>query len=271
MGETCVPVNPQRVVTLSVSTLGNALALGVKPIATSNEIYRKEDSLTPFQRKVEEIKLVGISQPNVEAILLLKPDLIVGPDWYKSIYPLLSQIAPTVLGESEFDAWRDHFSFVAEALGKQETEKALWERYNRRIEQLKLALENRYQNKKISFIYLGSYGISIDTKSSFVGSILNDALLQRPASQNIHSRYGSVDISLEELKKVDGDILFVTTYSNVGKKILTETQQDPLWKSLKAVRENHVYYVDYTSWAASNMLGTDLVIDDLFKYLVDTP
>ncbi|MEH2206148.1 MAG: iron-siderophore ABC transporter substrate-binding protein [Nostoc sp.] len=271
MGETCVPIHPQRVVTLSSCTLGNVLALGVKPVGTTNEVYYDENSLTSVKGATKGIKLVGISQPNLEAILQLKPDLIVGVDWYKPIYPLLSKIAPTVLGKIDFPNWEDHFSFVAEALGKQEAEKALVDRYYQRIEQLKLALGTRYQDKKISFIYIGSGRISIDAKNSFAGSILNDALLPRPASQNIDSPYGAIDVSLEELEKADGDILFVTTYSSGGKEFLAEKRQEPLWKSLKAVRENHVYYVDFMSWAATNMLGTDVVIDDLFKYLVNTP
>jgi iron complex transport system substrate-binding protein len=271
MGETCVPINPQRVVTLSLSTLGNVLALGVKPIGTTNEVYYEKNSLTSVKDETEGIKLVGLHQPNLEAILLLKPDLIIGVDWYKPIYPLLSKIAPTVLGKIDFPTWEEHFSFVAEALGKQETEKALWRHYYQRMEQLKLALGTRYQGKKISFIYVGSDRISIDAKNSFAGAIISDALLQRPASQNIDAPYGAVDISLEELEKANGDILFVTTYSSGGNQFLANKQQEPLWKTLKAVQENHVYSVDYMSWAATNMLETDVVIDDLFKYLVKTP
>jgi iron complex transport system substrate-binding protein len=94
--------------------------------------------------------------------------------------------------------------------------------------------------------------------------------LRRPTAQNIDSTYGSFPISLEELEKADGDILFVTTFSRTGKKFLEKKQKEPLWKTLKAVKKNQVYYVDYMAWAATNMLGTDAVIDDLFKYLVNT-
>lgn len=271
MGETCVPINPQRVVTLSISTLGNVLALGVKPIATTNEVQIDTNSLTYVKDKAEGIKLIGIAQPNLEATLLLKPDLIIGLDWYKPIYPLLSKIAPTVLGKMDYSRWEEHLSFVAEVLGKQETEKALWKHYYQRIEKLKSALGNRYQDKKISFIYVGRNKIETDAKNSYAGSIISDAHLQRPASQNVDAPYGSLPISLEELKKADGDILFVTTFSINGNDFLAAKQQEPLWKSLKAVQKNHVYYVDFMSWAASNMLGTDAVIDDLFKYLVNTP
>ncbi|MFQ4145912.1 iron-siderophore ABC transporter substrate-binding protein [Chlorogloeopsis sp. ULAP02] len=270
MGKTCVPINPQRVVTLSLATLGNVLALGVKPIGTTNEVQIENNSLTYLQEKTEGIKLIGISQPNLEATLLLKPDLIIGVDWFKPIYPLLSKIAPTVLGELDYSTWEKHLSFVAEVLGKQETEKALWQHYYQRIEELKQALGNRYQDKKISFIYIGRNQINIDAKNSYAGSIISDVHLQRPASQNVDAPYGAFPISLEELKKADGDILFVTTFSKIGKEFLEKKQQEPLWKTLKAVQENHVYYVDFMSWAASNMLGTDAVIDDLFKYLVNT-
>lgn len=271
MGKTCVPINPQRVVTLSLATLGNVLALDVKPIGTTNEVYHGEESVTFLKGKTEGIKLIGLSQPNLEATLLLKPDLIIGVDWFKPIYPLLSKIAPTVLGELNYSTWENHLSFVAEVLGKQETEKALWQRYYQRIQQLKQALGDRYQDKKISFIYVGRNQIHIDAKNSYAGSIIGDANLQRPASQSIDAPYGAFPISLEELKKADGDILFVTTFSRNGKKFLEKKQQDPLWKTLKAVQENQVYYVDFMSWAATNMLGTDAVIDDLYKYLVNTP
>jgi iron complex transport system substrate-binding protein len=271
MGETCVPINPQRVVTLSSCTLGNVLALGVKPIGTTNEVYVEGDSLTSINGKTEGIKLLGLSEPNLEAILRLKPDLIIGVDWFKPIYPLLSKIAPTVLGEIDYISWQKHLSFVAESLGKQEVEKALWERYYQRIEQLKLALGSRYKGKKISFITVGREQIYMDSKNSFPGSIISAALLQRPAAQNIDSTYGSFPISLEELEKADGDILFVTTFSRTGKKFLKKKQQEPLWKTLKAVQNNQVYYVDFMAWAATHMLGTDAVIDDLFKYLVNTP
>jgi iron complex transport system substrate-binding protein len=177
MGETCVPIHPQRVVTLSFPTLGNALALGVKPIGTTNEVYQEKNSLTS---KTEGIKLLGLSQPNLEATLLLKPDLIIGLDWLKVFYPLLSKIAPTVLGELDYSKWEKHMSFVAEALGKKDTEKALWKRYHQRMQKLKIALGSRYKDKKISFIYIGRNQISIDAKNSFAGLIISNALLQCP-------------------------------------------------------------------------------------------
>ncbi|UKO96911.1 hypothetical protein [Nostoc sp. UHCC 0870] len=54
-------------------------------------------------------------------------------------------------------------------------------------------------------------------------------------------------------------------------KFLEELKQKPLWKNLRAVQQNHVYSIDYLTWRAGNLLAADAVIDDLFKYLVNTP
>ncbi len=270
-GETCVPINPQRVVTLSLPTLGNTLALGIKPVGATNEVHQGSGSVTFVPGESEGIKLVGTAQPNLEAILQLKPDLIVGVDWFSSIYPELSQIAPTVLGTLGYSTWDQHFSFLAEALGKQEAERAVWDHYYQRIAELKSALGDRYNDQKISFIYLGKGQINIDTEDSFAGFVLRDAGLQRPASQMIEVPYTTYTVSAEEIEKADGDVLFVTTFSNDGSQAFEEIQQDPLWQNLKAVQNNRVYPVDFTSWSAGHILGVDGVIDDLFKYLVNNP
>ncbi|WP_083887281.1 ABC transporter substrate-binding protein [Cyanobacterium aponinum] len=120
-------------------------------------------------------------------------------------------------------------------------------------------------------MYFGRDKIHIDAKNSFAGLILEDAGLKRPDSQNQDAPYGALPISLEELNKADGDILFVTTYSDDGTKILEEIKNNPLWQNLKAVKFDRVYYVNFMAWGASHILGTDGVIDDLFKYLGNIP
>lgn len=134
-----------------------------------------------------------------------------------------------------------------------------------RVEELKIALGNSYKDKTISFIHLGNRGIESDVKNSFAGSILNDIGLRRPQGQNVNAPYGIISISKEELNKADGDILFLTTWSDNDKQVLKKLQQKPLWKQLQAVQQNHVYFVDFATWTGSNLLAANALIDDLFK------
>lgn len=277
MGETCIPTAPKRIITLSALTLNNALLLGVKPLGST---YFPDDHKLLISNGIE---FLGPSQPNLEKISLLKPDLILG--WEnidKSVYPLLSKIAPTVLGKWEEPLdWSKHFDFVAQVLGKEKEAKEAWQNYYKKIETLKIALgidaaspkENRYQRQKISFINIlsGNRGVESDVKNSFAGSILDAVGLQRPTAQNINAFYGSLSISEEELEKADGDVLFVSIFSNNAKETFEKIQKSPLWKQLNAVQKNHVYLVDSSTWTGSSLAAANAVLDDLYKYLVNAP
>lgn len=96
MGETCIPRNPQRIVTLWISTFSSTLALGVKPIAyvwIPGEPFPKH-----LRDKVDGVEFVGsLNEPNLEKILLLKPDLILSNTRLQNIYKPLTEIAPTVV------------------------------------------------------------------------------------------------------------------------------------------------------------------------------
>jgi iron complex transport system substrate-binding protein len=276
MGETCIPKNPKRIATISRFTLANALVLGIKPIGSTsvaNVSQYKFD--TYLKNNTEGIKQLGSqNEPNLEKILLLKPDLILGWKLTQTIYPLLSQIAPTVLGEWQGGdtSWREHFDFVAETLGKQEVAQKAWSQYYQRIEQLKISLRNRYKDKTISVISIFDvWGIQISTKNSFIGSIINDIGLQRPQAQNVIALYGRKNISEENLEEADGDILFIQILNNRGRNIFDELQKKPLWRTLKAVQQGQVYTVDALTWSGGNLLAANAVLDDLYKYLINTP
>lgn len=273
-GETCVPNNPQRIVILSLDTLGNVLPLGVKPIAIANENVGEFYSYLP-EDQVQGIETVGDpAQPNIEAILNLKPDLIFGWGGYdpEGIYPLLSQIAPTVLYHWQDDIWQDVFKFAAEVLGKQAEGQAALQRYEARIQELKAALGDRYQDKTISVVYFYFGRIGSAAKNSVPGLILSDVGLQRPAAQDIVVKpWGSIEFSEEELSKADGDVLFAITFNEDDEQFLKQLEQKPLWRTLKAVQQNQVHIVNGKHWNAYNVMAIDAVIDDLFKHLVNTP
>lgn len=270
LGKTCVPVSPKRIVTLSLPTLGHVLSLGIKPIG-STYIYDKY-FLPYLKNRLNGIQTLGNDEPNLERLLSLKPDLIVGLDWVEAIYPLLSKIAPTVLDDwGGTENWRDHFSFVAEVLGKQEEAQQAWNRYYQRIEDLKKALGDRYSAKTISLVFVAPGVIFSEAKGSFPDSILKDVGLQRPDTQDVIVPDSQLQFGEESLEKADGDILFIGGLTEDDQKILETIKQKPLWRKLKAFQNGQVHAIDYMTWRGGNLIAADAVIDDLFKYLVNTP
>jgi iron complex transport system substrate-binding protein len=277
MDQTCIAKHPERLIALNPATLGNAIALGVQPVGS---VFEYDDRFPGYLGdKVKGVEPIGgQSQPSIERISLIQPDLMIG--WYhnnQSIYSQLSAIAPTVLydwlgGIAHQDNWKQYFNFMAEVLNRTEAGEQVWQHYNQRIEQLKIALGDRYDNKTISFVNFCCGGMSSETENSFVGSILSDAGLQRPPSQQ-YTPEGVISFSEEALDMADGDVMFVVAYggNETGERDLNLIQQKPLWKNLKAVQQNRVYYVDPTTWRGRTPLAADAVIDDLYKYLVNSP
>lgn len=276
MGETCIPTHPQRLVTISDFTLHHALALGVKPIGNAVDGWRDEVPAY-LMNKTEGIEKLGTAaQPNLEKILNLKPDLILSWGDIPAIYPLLAQIAPTAMGtflSSGNDGWREHFSFVAEALGKEDAAQQAWRRYYQRIKELKIALNNQYIDKTISVLTVAhDFENYATSKKSFVGSIFEDVGLKLSTAQNVDGRGGWIQFSSEKLVDFfDGDILFVTVTGDADREKLEELQTNPFWKKLKAVQKGEVYVVDSLTWQGGSLLAANAVIDDLFTYLVNTP
>ena len=265
MGEVCVPLMPQRLVALDEVTLGDALILGVPSVGAAS--YDKlADYLT---EKSGDIEFLGKSEePSLEKIYQLKPDLILGTELsVESIYQQLSQIAPTALGKwSGYPDWREYFNFVAGVLGKEDKAQVVWSDYNRRVEELRAAVGD-LEDLEISLAYACCGGITMDAKNSFAGSILADVGIPRPKSQTIGN--GTIPLSEERLTDLDADILFMSVYDEESEQILADWQKKPLWNQLQVVKNKQVYTVNADVWRAGDPLAANLVIDELYKYLVE--
>jgi iron complex transport system substrate-binding protein len=267
VGETCIPLHPQRIVTIPPNIFANAWALGIKPIATA---YDTTELLpVSLQDKVDRNESIGDqTQPNLEKILQLKPDLIFGNPWAFDSYQQLSHIAPTVILSPDL-SWQQELVELAKILDREEVINQLMENYWRRIKKLQQAIGNRRHNLQVSVagVYPGYIYAYRDRNT--VSAILNDIGLQRPSSQKGDSYYLD-NISEERLSEIDGDVLFIVTREGKEgiKNVLEKLTKNSLWQRLKAVQQNQVYLVGY-HWHVGDSLAVNAILDDLFRYLAD--
>ncbi|YAF95598.1 MAG: iron-siderophore ABC transporter substrate-binding protein [Nodularia sp. CChRGM 3473] len=263
MGETKVPLHPQKVVVLG--GLDNVLALGVKPIAATtlseNKFPKYLDNLTG------EIEKIGTNgQPNLEKILYLKPDLILGLYWDADLYQQLSQIAPTVLAGEDID-WKQWFIKFAEALDQTQKAEILLQEYDQRIKKLRQEMGENLANTQVSLVNFWANFTRIYMNNSFGGSILKEVGISRPAYQEKDKNHEN--ISLELIPQIEGDVIFLILGGH-NESRLKQFINHPLWSRLQAVQQNRVYPVTNDTWiAAWGIIGANHVLDDLFKYLVE--
>jgi len=272
MGETCIPHNLQRLVSLSEDIYINSLKLGFPSIATVSIPgfpYPKY-----LQGKVEQLESVGgYSAVSLEKILSLKPDLILARPELGKVYQQLSNIAPTVVLNQPFPPpnWKELLEELAEVLDREEVGKQLINQYWQRVEKLKQSLGDRRKTMEVSIVLISSeHGISAYGEKQFSGSVIKDIGLQRPQSQRGDFFYID-NISIEKLSDIDGDVLFVVSWGREeDSKAQEKLKQSPLWSQLEVVQNNKVYFVGM-HWHNPDMFAINAVLDDLEKYLVNTP
>ncbi|MCL4252122.1 MAG: iron-siderophore ABC transporter substrate-binding protein, partial [Anaerolineae bacterium] len=234
MGESEVPVNPQRVIVLDTGELDNALALGASIIGAPVAEAREYQAYLADQ--LDGITDTGaISEPSLETILTLKPDLILGSKQrHEAIYEQLSAIAPTVFTESLRVPWQDNFTLHADALGKSAEAETRLTAYAARTSAIKAALGDNPPT--ISIIRFRPGQVRLYLKSSYIGYILQDVGLPRPPAQDQDSF--SSEISLEQVADIDADYIFITGYAQDDSDQDTFLQSE-LWTTLGAVQNDH--------------------------------
>lgn len=286
-GTACVPNEIQRLVTMDGVMFEYAIASGLSPIATATGSL-----MDHMAEQMAQVKNVGQSgEPNLEQVLALKPDLILGLDYNQGAYAQASQIAPTMLFEFEHSGqWKEILKEVATALGQSAAAEQTMAAYDARVAEFRAQMgvgaaspeENRLNNLQVSVVRIYPDTINLYLRDSFVGTVLQDAGLSRPPAQDIgaeeaNARFGNpiqTSISRELLEQADGDVIFLWTGENTAEaaegaqKNLQALQDNPLWQQLKAVQAGRVYQVP-SYWLGSGPIAANAVLDDLFNYLVE--
>lgn len=266
MGESQVPRNPERVVVLDTAELDSAITLGVKPVGAV-EAVEGQGFPDYLAEETEGIETLGsIEEPNLERIAALEPDLILSNSTrHEQIYDQLSEIAPTVFTETTGAPWRENFEVHAEALGKQQEAEQVVSDYESRIEEFKAAVpEPRPVTSVVRFV---PGDTRIYQKDNFIGTILEDAGLPRPESQDV-DEFAMLNVSEEAIPDMEGDVIFTTVYGDESETALQDITSNQLWQQLDAVQNGRVYEVSDDLW----MLGIGYtaangVLDDLEQYI----
>ena len=137
---TKVPGQAEKPMTLSSDTLGDTLALEVKPVRAALRGARVPAYMRSAARGVEVVApLTKLDLPATEAAA---PDVILGTkEGQADLYPELSKIAPTIL--SEGDDWKLTLRLHGEALGRTNDAEELLVDWDNRVARLKRAIGDR--------------------------------------------------------------------------------------------------------------------------------
>ncbi|GAA0312334.1 iron-siderophore ABC transporter substrate-binding protein [Kineococcus aurantiacus] len=245
-GRTTIDRAPARVTVISTGQMDAALTVGLVPVGSTAgdgagtvPAYLEEAFPASAAALEAVVELGGRTEPNLEALAALAPDLILvnaaGQDTGQ-LHTTLSAIAPTVVTRGTGLYWKQDFQLLADALGRREQAQDWLAGHHERA----AALGSRFTDAPtVSFLRKNGDRVRVFGVASFSGSVAEDAGLPRPQVQSFTDDT-SRDISLEELPLADGDYLF---YSAQGGDEAEFTSL-PLWPTIPVVGAGRAVEVD---------------------------
>ena len=256
-GEFTLDKTPSRVVALEYSFVDALAQVSVSPVGVADD--NKVDRILPQVReKITAWQSVGTrSQPSLEVIASLKPDLIIAdPSRHTAVFEELKKIAPTVMFDSRHESYQENLETaqkIGDLVGKSSEMKAKINEHNNYI--ANIAKNLGVQGKKASFGTSREDKFNIQNDNGYVGSFLTTLGF---APTKLNSDQAFVEINLEQLVMEKPEYLFIAHYRD--ESIARKWEAEPLWKAIPAVKANHVYSVDADMWARGRGLEASKIM-----------
>lgn len=272
-GESCVPKYPKRVVVIDETALDIALALEIKPIA------RVRPNLVGDLEKLYGSRLDGVtdlgirSQPNLEVMLGLKPDLILNITNDRAEAERYARIAPTLAFSIDQTGWKGLLRRAAGALGRQARADLVITNFERRARELRARIgEARVRSLEVGVVQLrrNVAHTRFRTRSSFPGTVLAEIGFAEPKQQkglrDTESPY-YLNVSLERLDLLDADAIFLAIDPG-SEASVKQVLEHPLWSRLRAVSNNMVHTVPTDYWVFGNINAANAMLGDIERAFV---
>lgn len=260
---------PQRIVALEYSFVDALVNAGVPPIALADD-NEPERLLPPIRERLGDYQSVGTrSQPNLEVIAQLKPDLIIADrKRHGAALAQLQAIAPTVVFNSLRGSYTDiqeQARRIARLLGKETEMAARLDALSARVAAVK-KLVPAGQRAFVAGSGGRSDSLQVHSRNSYSGALLTElGFTVPPQPAGSEALYHA---NLEQVLALNPQWIFVANYAGHDRNVLDKWQQEPLWQAVDAVKGGRVIPVDGNVFVRGRgLFAAEAMLDIIEKQL----
>jgi iron complex transport system substrate-binding protein len=238
--------DPERVISLGPSISQTIAALGEVEKLVGRDSYSTEPEQLAAKPSVG-----GLADPNLEMVMSLRPDLVLGLEFLPVGTQKRLQDAGIQVERLNYSTLRDVLDStraVGEALGPQAERKAdvLTRRWLRDLEAVREQIAARGSDKQPVSVLL-NFGVE-EIFSAGEGTYL-DELITAAGGENIAAAAESPwpKLNPEAVLARDPDVLIFLLSPEERKQRrdkLTRLREDPYWGAFQAVRAGRVYWIE---------------------------
>ncbi|MEK3767279.1 AraC family transcriptional regulator [Paenibacillus sp. FSL R5-0887] len=261
-----IPERAKRIV-YHGETLGDLLALGVKPIGGDEAFARN----SVYKHRLKKLANVGFPlDPQLTASL--NPDLIILANSDERAYRAVSGIAPTLTFDS-FAPLDNRMRTLGSWLGKQREAEAWLESFtikNAAMWQQLYTTTLQVGETASALVYDHGDHLYAMGMSGFSTALYAPCGLQptEEIQAILDEELGFAEVDPTRLPAYAGDHIFMLIPERKDSRAAMERLLDSsLWNSLPAVRQEHVYLLDGSKWNSSDALTREKLLTLLPKLL----
>ncbi|ETT45050.1 HTH-type transcriptional regulator ybbB [Paenibacillus sp. FSL H8-237] len=261
-----IPERAKRIV-YHGETLGDLLALGVKPIGGDEAFARN----SVYKHRLKKLANVGFPlDPQLTASL--NPDLIILANSDERAYRAVSGIAPTLTFDS-FAPLDNRMRTLGSWLGKQREAEAWLESFtikNAAMWQQLYSTTLQVGETASALVYDHGDHLYAMGMSGFSTALYAPCGLQptEEIQAILDEELGFAEVDPTRLPAYAGDHIFMFIPERKDSRAAMERLLDSsLWNTLPAVRQGHVYLLDGSKWNSSDALTREKLLTLLPKLL----
>lgn len=272
-GTSEVPVQPERVVTLSAQWLDAVLAFDIQPVAFARDALAGDDGLYDWQVEhldgATPLTATEATGLPLEQIAALDPDLILA-DYSaseQSVYDQLDAIAPTLglLGDEQVDRWESQVGVIGEIFGRFDDAEAIIERVRSAVADTAAELPGLEGKTAVlsQFMFDGNQIVAVADPDDGAAALFYDLGMSWPEHVVTEAAgAGRVFVSAERVDILRSDLLIM--WPNGGEP--DDLLRLPGFAELPAVQSGAFAAVDVETVVALNTpsaLSIEWVLDSL--------
>lgn len=256
-----------RIASMSIHITNNLLALGITPVGSvvGGDV---KDFLPHVADRLQGVTKLGVvTDPDMEAVLGLKPDVIyIDEEYSGEDHAKFQKIAPTLSIDMNSGTWRDHLKRIAANVGREKEADAFIQDYEAKAEHTSgLITAKLGADAKVMAIRMTAKELRVMGTKKPMGPIMFKDLKLKMADgvEKIPADEPYQVISKEVLPDFNADAIFVIiSKGKEAKGNFEELEKNPVWQNLKAVKNHHVYLLDGQKWLDYSALGQSMALDD---------
>ncbi|MCC8434267.1 iron-siderophore ABC transporter substrate-binding protein [Brevibacillus sp. M2.1A] len=272
MGESTIKGTPKRIVALEWSSAEHLLALGIQPVGIADIPNMKKWVKLPVEIAPEVVDVGSRTSPNLESIMMLKPDLIIGIKRnVEANYDEMSKIAPTIAFDtnpaegqgSQYDRMIEIFKQIADITGKNAEAEAALKDLDKTYAEAKEKLTKAGADK-VPFVLAMGYSsqnaveFRLSTDNSTAASILIHIGLTNKYKPKKFEQTGMTLADVEALPALQ-DANFLHIIQNDDNVIENQLKNNPVWNGLTFVKENRVYALGGDLWPYGGTMSAKIL------------